>query len=239
MRAIQKIGAEILAAPKVKSRACFLFPRSQYVQLNEECFNAGLTFELCLRAFGEMDIIHEEQIVDEKMNGYDILVMADVKMLPAQVAKNIEGFVRNGGIVIADCVPQMDAYLQPLKTMSNLFGVSSASVDRVKQKGQWNPFSMLPAIWAHGLKTPPPEPVKTFAKSAGNAFSKSYTFNVVSPRDCKVSEGKAICSMESGQPMLIQKELGKGKTYLLGFLSPGYLFPDMESRRHGITYAVI
>lgn len=217
MRAIQKIGSEILATPKVKSRACFLFPRSQYVQLNEECFNVGLTFELCQRAFGEMDIIHEEQIVDEKMNGYDILVMADVKMLPVQVAKYIEGFVRKGGIVIADCVPQMDAYLQPLKTMSNLFGVSSASMDRVKQKGQWNPFSMLPAQWAHGLKIPPPEPVKTFAKAAGNAYGKSYTFNVVSPRDCKMSEGKAVCNMESGQPLLIQKEVGKGKTYLLGF----------------------
>ena len=112
MRAVQKIGSEILAAPKIKSRACFLFPRSQYVQMNEEYFNVGLTFELCLRAFGELDIIHEEQITNDKMNGYDILIMADVKMLPADVAKNIEAFVQKRGIVIADCVPQMDAYFK-------------------------------------------------------------------------------------------------------------------------------
>lgn len=217
MRTIQKAGAEILAAPKVKSRACFLFPRSQYVQLNEEYFNVGLTFELCLRSFGELDIIHEEQIVDEKMNGYDILVLADVKMLPAQVAKYIDKFVQNGGIVIADCVPQLDAYMQPLLTMSKLFGVNAASTDRVLQKGQWVPFSMLPPKWGHGLKMPPPPPVKTFSKAAGNAFGKDYGFNIVSPRNCKVSNGTAIFNMDSGQPTLIQKETGKGKTYLLGF----------------------
>jgi hypothetical protein len=217
MRAIQKVGAGILAAPKLKSRACFLFPRSQYVQLNEEYFNVGLTYELCLRAFGEMDVIHEEQITDEKMNGYDILVLADVKMLPAQVARNIEKFVQKGGIVIADCVPQMDAYLQPLSVMDNLFGISSSSTSRVLQKGQWNPFSMLPPQWAHGLKTPPPPPVKTFAKAAGTAFGQKYDFTIVTPRDCISADGTVVLSTESGQPLLIEKEVGKGKAYLLSF----------------------
>jgi len=217
MRAIQKVGGEILTAPKTKSRACFLFPRSQYVQLNEECFNVGLTFELCQRAFGEMDIIHEEQVTDEKMNGYDILVLADVKVLPAQVAANIERFVKNGGIVIADCVPQQDAALQPLQAMKEMFGVSEASTDRALQKGQWNPFSMLPAQWAHGLKTPPPIPVKVFDKAAGSAFGKQYDLNIVSPRNCRSSDRTVVGKMNSGMPLLIQKQTGKGKTYLLGF----------------------
>jgi hypothetical protein len=236
MRAIQKVGAEILAAPKTKSRACFLFPRTQYVQLNEEYFNVGLSFELCLRAFGEMDVIHEEQITDEKMNGYDILVLADVKMLPAAVAKNIDKWVQHGGVVISDCVPQLDAYGQPLSTMSKLFGVSSASTDRVLQKGQWNPFSMLPPQWAHGLKTPPPVPVKTFAKAAGTAFGHGYDFTVVTPRNCKTSDGNTVFNMGSGQPMLIQKASGKGKTYLLGFCLQDTYFQtwatgDTASRR--------
>lgn len=217
MRAIQKVGGEILAAPKLRSRACFLFPRTQYVQLNEEYFNVGLSYELCLRAFGEMDIIHEEQITDDKMNGYDILVLADVKMLPASVAACIDRFVQRGGIVIADCVPQLDAYGRPLATMKKLFGVSSASTDRVLQKGQWNPFSMLPPQWAHGLKTPPPAPVKTFAKAAGMAYGNRYDFTVVTPRNCKVSDGHTIFTMDSGEPVLIQKNTGKGKSYLLGF----------------------
>src|SRR6185437_12633332 len=217
MRAIQKVGAEILSAPKVKSRACFLFPRTQYVQMNEEYFNVGLSFELCLRAFGEMDILHEEQIKDENLDGYDILVLADVKMLPASVAECIARFVQKGGIVLADCVPQLDEYGRPLSTMSRLFGVSSASTDRVLQKGQWNPFSMLPPQWAHGLKTPPPAPVKTFAKAAGMAYGNSYDLTVVTPRNCKVSDGHTVFSMDSGEPALIQKDVGKGKSYLVGF----------------------
>lgn len=230
MNAVQKIGSEILTAPKVKSRACFLFPRSQYVQLNEEYFNVALTFELCLRAFGEMDIIHEEQILDDKMNGYDILVMADVKMLPAEVAKNIEAFVKKGGIVIADCVPQLDIYSQPLQVMTNLFGVSSASMDRVLQIGQWNPFSMLPAQWAYNLKTPPSDPVKTFAKASGTAYGKNYNFNLVTPRNCKVSDGRSIFTMESGQPAVIEKETGKGKTYLLGFCLQDTYFQTWKTK---------
>jgi hypothetical protein len=125
--------------------------------------------------------------------------------------------VQKGGIVVADCVPQMDEYERPLSTMSRLFGVSSASTDRVLQKGQWNPFSMLPPQWAHGLKTPPPTPVKTFAKANGEAFGDRYDFTVVTPRNCKVSDGHTVFPMDSGEPMLVQKNVGKGKAYLLGF----------------------
>ena len=56
MRVIQKAGPGLLQAPKVKAKAGFVFPRSQYLQLQEECFNVGLAFELFQRAFGELDI---------------------------------------------------------------------------------------------------------------------------------------------------------------------------------------
>jgi hypothetical protein len=101
--------------------------------------------------------------------------------------------------------------------MKELFGVSSASTDRVLQKGQWNPFSMLPPQWAHGLKTAPPAPVKKFAKADGVAFGNRYDLTVVTPRHCKVSDGHSVFSMDSGEPMLVQKNFGKGKAYLLGF----------------------
>jgi hypothetical protein len=229
MRAIQKVGAEILASPKVKAKACFLFPRSQYVQFNEEYFNVGLTFELFLRAFGELDIIHEEQITDEKMNGYRILILADVKMLPEQAAENIEKFVKNGGIVIADCVPLLDAYFKPLQTMKNLFGVSSALTGRVQQTGQWVPFSMLPPKWAFN-KQITSEPEKKYQKAAGNAFGKSYDFNIVSPRNCQVSDGSAVCKMENGDPLLIKKQVGKGATYLLGFCLQDTYFQTYKAK---------
>jgi hypothetical protein len=139
----------------------------------------------------------------------------------------------------------MDAYLQPLQTLNKLFGVSSASTDRVLQKGQWNPFSILPQQWAHGLKTPPPAPVKTFAKANGNAFGEKYDFKIVTPRNCKNADSNILLSMESGQPLLMQKEVGKGKTYLLGFCLQDTYFQtwatgDLESRSqlYGIMHNI-
>jgi len=109
LRLIQKAGGRLLEAPKVKARACMLFPRTQYIQLQEEYFNVGLSFELFLRAFGELDILHEEQVTDDTLNDYKILVLFDVNLLPQKIAERIARFVRNGGILIADCVPVWDA----------------------------------------------------------------------------------------------------------------------------------
>lgn len=217
MSTVQKVGGEIVNAKRPKANAAFLFPRSQYIQTNEEYFNVGLTFELCMRAFGELDIIHEEQITDADMNGYKILILADIKMLPDEVADNIAEFVKRGGVVIADCLPQTDICGKPSDKMKKLFGVSAGSTDRVVQKGQWNPFSMLPATWAHGLATPPPTPKKLLDKSAGTAFGKTYDFDIVTPRNLKVSKGKVIASMQSGQPLAVVNKTGKGETYMLGF----------------------
>lgn len=217
MRTVQRVGGAVLESQRPKARACFLFPRTQYVQLQEEYFNVGLTFELCLRAFGELDVIHEEQIVDEKMNGYDILVLADVKMLPREVADRIVRFVERGGTVIADCVPQTDAVMQPLESMKKLFGVGSASTDRVVQQGQWNPFSMLTARWAHGRKTPPPTPVKRFDNASERVFGAERNFRVVTPRDCAASDAEVKARMESGRPLLLMRRTGRGACFLFGF----------------------
>ncbi len=66
-----------------------------------------MSYELFLRAFGELDILHEEQIKDDRLDGYQVLVLFDVTLLPAEVARRIASFVEHGGVVIADCVPQM------------------------------------------------------------------------------------------------------------------------------------
>ena len=217
MEVIQKAGPGLLQAPKVKAKACFLFPRTQYLQLQEEYFNVGLSFELFLRSFGELDIIHEEQVTDDDLNGYKVLVLGDVSLLPAGTSKHIENFVRKGGIVVADCVPQMDAFKQPLNTMVQLFGVSKAETGRIAREGQWVPFTILPPKMGHA----PPEDQKIPAvlvdKAEGKVFGKSYAFKVVSPRAAEVTDGKVLLKMSSGKAALISKALGKGKTYLLGF----------------------
>ena len=115
----------------MKAKAGFVFPRSQYLQLQEECFNVGLSFELFLRAFGELDIVHEDQLKDNQFAGYQALVLCDVKLLAEEAANNLERFVRRGGVVIADCVPQLNEYKKPLNSLMPLFGVSSAATEPV------------------------------------------------------------------------------------------------------------
>jgi hypothetical protein len=216
MRLLQKAGAGLLKAPRLKSDVCFLFPRTQYLLLQEEYFNVGLSFELFLRAFGELDIIHEEQITDDRLNGYKALVLADVKLLPQEVARHIQAFVKKGGVVIADCLPQMDAYRQPLQTMKEVFGVRQAETNRIAQQGQWVPFTTLPAK----LSFPPTEPVTEqirIDEVKGTAFGSAFNFRVTSPRIADVTVATTLLTMKSGAPALLRKEVGKGKVYLLGF----------------------
>jgi len=216
LRIIQKAGPGLIETHKVKAKACLLFPRTQYLLLQEEYFNVGLSFELFLRSFGELDILHEEQVTDDNLNGYKVLFLADVKLLPVQVAKHIATFVRNGGIVISDCVPQLDENKQPLKVMKQLFGVSKEDTARISREGQWVPFTTLPPKMSHA----PAESKEMLISTdlvEGRMGSKQYQFKVVSPRAAEVTDGKILLKMKSGIPALVQHKVGRGAAYLLGF----------------------
>lgn len=216
LNVIQKAGPGLMKAPKVKAKACFLFPRTQYLQLQEEYFNVGLTFELFQRAFGELDIIHEDQINNDTLNGYKVLVLGDVKLLPVDVARHISVFVKNGGIVIADCVPQMDAYKRPMDIMSKLFGVNDAATGRIERQGQWVPFTTLPPKMGHAPDVENNSEAKTDTLM-GRVFGQKFDFPVISPRPCEVKNAEVLLKMKSGTPGLMLNQFGKGKAYLLGF----------------------
>jgi hypothetical protein len=217
MRVIQKAGPGLLQAPRVKAKAGFVFPRSQYLQLQEECFNVGLAFELFLRAFGELDILHEDQIKDNQLAGYQVLVLCDVKLLAEEAANNIERFVRRGGTVIADCVPQLNEYKRPLNTLIPLFGVSGAATNRTVQEGHWIPYSTRDPIMANETPADTNRAAPVLAVAAGKAFGHSYEFMVASPRACEVAVGKVRLRLKSGQPALISHRTGSGRAYLFGF----------------------
>jgi len=217
MEIIQKAGNDIVKAPKVKANACFIFPRTQYLLLQEEYFNVGLSYELFLRAFGELDIIHEDQITDEKLNGYKALVLCDVKLLPENVAKNIWKFVENGGVVIADCVPQTNEHKKESKTMSSLFGVDSAETSRIVREGQWVPFVNLSSKFSFPPASGQTDSPSVFDDIKGSALGHDYEIRVVSPRKITVSDGSVLMKTQSGIPVLINRKVGKGNAYLFGF----------------------
>lgn len=217
MGIIQKAGSDIVNAPKVKANACFIFPRTQYLLLQEEYYNVGLSYELFLRAFGELDILHEDQITDEKLNGYKALVLCDVKLLPESVAKNIEKFVERGGIVIADCVPQINEERKDLRVMASLFGVTSADTSHIIREGQWVPFVNLASKFSFPPSSGQTDSPSVFDAVNSSIFGQKLDFKVVSPRNSVVSDGVVRMKAQSGKPALIYRKVGAGRAYLLGF----------------------
>jgi hypothetical protein len=217
MRIIQKAGSDIVKAPKVKANACFIFPRTQYLLLQEEYYNVGLSYELFLCAFGELDIIHEDQITDEKLNGYKALVMCDVKLIRETVAKNIAKFVEKGGVVIADCVPQINEQRKELRVMSSLFGVTRSDTSRIVREGQWVPFVNLASKFSFPPASGQTDSPSVFDTVNSLIFGQKLDFRIVSPRNSIVSDGEVRMKAQSGKPTLIYHKVGAGSTYLLGF----------------------
>ncbi len=115
--------------------------------MQEEYFDVGQAYEAFQRAFGELDAVHEEQVKGGKLDKYKILVMFDAKLLPEEVAEGITAWVRKGGILIADSVPSLGRYRQPLKTMEELLGVQDAETGRIIRTGLWEPYGIAGPRW--------------------------------------------------------------------------------------------
>ncbi len=223
---IQRCGSSLRQAPKVKAKAAFLFPRTQCIQLQEEYWNVGLSFELFLRAFGELDVLHEEQVTDDTLGGYEMLCLFDVQLLPEDVAGRIAAFIDKGGVVVADCVPQLGRHKVPLQTLMPLFGVDAAATGRVKRSGRSSEEASTAAV-------------------RGNSLGGSYDFTVASPRLCRVTDGEVLLKTQDGQPALIRRKSGRGTAWLLGFCAQDSYFQawktdDGNTRRqlYGLLNAI-
>jgi hypothetical protein len=217
LQLIQRAGGRLLHAPKVKAKACMLFPRTHYIQLQEEYFNVGLSYELFLRAFGELDVLHEEQIIDDTLNGYELLVLFDVKLLPREIADRIASFVNHGGVVIADCVPSLDTYKERLTVMEELFGVTDATMDRIVRSGHWLPSKTVEPTWANRPENPPDESIFTSDTLRGDVLGQTVDVQLVSPRPCTLTDGEVLLETASGHPGVVHRAVGKGQAFLLGF----------------------
>lgn len=217
MRLVQRAGGRLLDMPKLKARAAMLFPRSQMIQMQEEYFNVGLSYELFLRAFGELDILHEEQITDQRLDGYEVLVLFDVALLPEDVAKRIAAFVENGGVVIADCVPRLNEHKEPMTTMEELFGVRDAKTDRVRRSGHFVSTNDGQSRWELRTADAPDESNPPTDLLKGQVLGQPLDVTLVSPRPATVTNGEVLLKTAAGQPAVVRRNVGKGHVFLLGF----------------------
>jgi hypothetical protein len=207
---------ELLDCPKVRAKACFIFPRTQYLQLQQEYWNVAVAYEMFQQAFGELDCLHEEQVAKDGLHDYEMVVMFDVELLPEPVARRIADFVNAGGVVIADCVPRMDAFRNPMPLLQELFGVENSPVNRVARTGVFVPKLEKPR-WFVEPTAGQDEDLAPGAIVRGNAWGKEFYFRVVSPRSVKVSTSKVLLTSDGGAPALMYRNSGKGHAYLLGF----------------------
>jgi hypothetical protein len=176
-----------------------------------------LSFELFLRAFGELDMLHEDQITDDTLLGYDVLVLFDVELLPEAVARQIVGFVRHGGTVIADCVPRRNELRQPMTVCEELFGVRDAQTGRIARAGHWVPSVTQPPTWALRPDPAPDESVFDTVRLESKALGVDLALTLVSPRSCMAVDGQVLATAASGAPALVRKQTGRGQAFLLGF----------------------
>jgi len=206
----------LLSCPKKKAKACFVFPRTQYIQLQQEYWNVATAYEFFLQAFGELDCLHEEQIRDHGLGDYRILVLFDVVLLPETVAKRIVEFVNEGGTIIADCVPRLDEYRNPLTIMLDLFGVQETHEDRVQRSGVWIPSQAQPH-WFIAPTAGHDEDVIAGEIVDGTAFNSRFNFRAISPRVFQPAGADVVLKTARGDAVLASRQSGNGKAYLLGF----------------------
>lgn len=231
LRLIQRAGGKLLDMPKLKARACMLFPRTQMIQTQQEYFNAGLSYELFLRAFGELDILHEEQVTDEKLDGYGVLVLFDVGLLPADVAKRIATFVQNGGVVIADAAPRLNEFKEPMTVMQELFGVKDAKTDRVRRTGHFVKMGNGQSVWHFRPEGSPDESNPPTDKVQGAALGQPLDLTVVSPRPATVTSGEVLLKTAAGNAAIVTRSAGKGRVFLLGFCLQDTYFKTWQDDR--------
>ena len=228
LRLLQKTGGSLLHMPKVKARACMLFQRTQQIQLQQEYFNVGLSFELFLRAFGELDILHEDQVNDANLSGYELLVLFDVELLPERVAGAVAQFVREGGAVIADGVARLNEMKERSATLEDVFGVHDMSSTRIRRAGHWVPYKNQPGAWANLPENPPDESVFEDDRVNATILGIPLNLEIVSPRSCTVAGAEVLATTAAGAPAVLHAAAGKGHCYLLGFCLQDTYFQAWE-----------
>ncbi len=216
---LKKTGPDLLQMPKVKARAAMLFPRTQYLQLQQEYFDVALSFEAFLRAYGEVDILHEDQVKDDTLEGYNTLLLFDVALLPNAVCEHIKSFVEKGGLLIADSVPTLNELRQPNATLQELFGVKNPSHDRIPRTGHWIGYKNTHTPgWAFRTDNAPDEnSLEKETRLSGEVCGKAFAMTAVSPRSCEPTTAQVLLKNASGQPGLTTRQAGQGRVYQLGF----------------------
>ena len=87
-------------------------------------------YDALLKAFGDADLIYERQIAAGGLKDYEALVIANVRHVSTAAAEEIERFVREGGVLISDTVPELNEDNKASMTLAKVFGRTESGKPR-------------------------------------------------------------------------------------------------------------
>ena len=226
MREVQTLAPVLLRSRKRKARAGYLFPRTQHLMLQEEYWNVGVAYELFLRAFGELDCLHEMQVAEGALSDgagqppgqrdrwrTDVLALFDVSLLPGDVANEICEFVGRGGVLMADQIPHLNEDKEPSNVLQPLFRAQQTGDEETEE-----------VVVEHSTPELGDLPAGTRFRVAGARHYEAWPGAEVLARFAK-----------SKRPAIVKSRYGKGTALLFCFNMKESYFatwqrPDPRSR---------
>jgi hypothetical protein len=153
-------------------------------------------------------VLPEGEIVTARFSEYDVVVLANVRMVPEKVAKKIEKFVREGGGLLVFLGDNVDAgaYNQHLYQEGKGFLPAQLTTKRGPEKDSSGQDA--PSVGLDPLE----HPLTTSMRSDDygeptDVMIRTYT---------KVKDpGKVVCRYTDGAPAIIQEKFGRGSVVLV------------------------
>ena len=193
---VQKIGPLLLKSRK-RSRIGLVYSYTDW--LFTESYTGPFvrlewTYDALGRTFGGADIVYERQIRQGELAGPRALVLTDLHHVSTSAADRLTEFVRRGGVVLCDSVPVLNEHGEKLNMFEELFGVQKCEA-------------------ASAIKTLKMARALPLAKAGSTMQAVVGNVEYKPKADCQV----LATFVEDGTPALIERTVGEGRVFLLGF----------------------
>lgn len=193
---------------------------------SHEIWNAGaggyqtdrlLTFLALQHAHLPTDILIEEDLTSERLRPYRVLYVQGHNLAPRRV-EVLREWVEDGGVLVGIAGTALrDTYDEPMNAAESLFGARQRVVGR--SQGGW-----------HAMRIPRHEPIDT-VRFAGSELTPELEAGVVGVQAVlEPTDGRAVARYSEGSGAAVERELGEGRTLLLGVM-PGLLYAHNAPRK--------
>ncbi len=130
---IGEAGSLIAWCKKRPSQVGLYFPVVNWM-LQGGRYYPTFAYELFERSFGNCDLIHEEIVQRQGFGDKKVIVLTDVKILPRDAEALILEFIKEGGILIIDRVPDTSLEGEPLTYLKEIIEAVP-----YRAEGLWDP----------------------------------------------------------------------------------------------------